>query len=96
MFVQCRLRKLQQAEKLSMPIQGPQWVPRQGFAFPEKNKNEKALNISSNYKSDFIKTLHTVFIAQKLLENANKQKNYQCRSKAYSGDPAKALLSLKK
>lgn len=36
MFVQCRLRKLQQAEKLSMPIQGLQWVPRQGFAFPEK------------------------------------------------------------
>ena len=36
MFVQCRLRKLQQAEKLSMPIQGLLWVPRQGFAFPEK------------------------------------------------------------
>ena len=40
-------------------------------------------------------TLHTVFIAQKLLKNANKWKNYQCRSKAYIGDYAKALLSLK-
>ena len=42
MFVQCQLRKLQQAEKLSMPIQGLQWVPRQGFAFPEK-KNWKII-----------------------------------------------------
>ena len=39
--------------------------------------------------------MHTVFIAQNLLKNLNKQKNYQCRSKAYSGDHAKALLSLK-
>ena len=95
MFVQCRLRKLQQAEKLSMPIQGLQWVPRQGFAFPEKKDWKLIKNILSNYRSDFIKTLHTVFIAQKLLKNANEQKNYQCRYKAYSGDHAKALLSLK-
>ena len=46
MFVQCRLRKLQQAEKLSMPIQGPQWVPRQGFAFPEKKIRLKTHKIS--------------------------------------------------
>ena len=36
-----------------------------------------------------------MFIAQNLLKNLNKQKNYQCLSKAYSGDHAKALLSLK-
>ena len=36
-----------------------------------------------------------MFIAQNLLKNLNKQKNYQCLSKAYSGDHAKALLSQK-
>ena len=46
MFVQCQLRKLQQAEKLSMPIQGLQWVPRQGFAFPERKIRLKTHKIS--------------------------------------------------
>ena len=66
------------------------------LCFPWKKKDWKLVkNILSNYRSDFIKTQHTVFIAQKLLKNANKWKNYQCRSKAYIGDYAKALLSLK-
>ena len=73
MFVQCRLRKLQQAEKLSMPIQGLQWVPRQGFAFPEKKIRLKTYKISREITEP---TLHTVFIAQNLLKNLNKQKNY--------------------
>ena len=54
MFVQCRLRKLQQAEKLSMPIQGLQWVPRQGFAFPEK----KRLKTHKKYLVKLQKRLH--------------------------------------